>query len=262
MFTAIPSAVPNVPQAVTEAQPAAAVTRVGVVSGLGVDYLQVRLGGADTATQAGWVASYEPMLGDVVAVSGQDPYWVVLGTFGGRMADNTAVPNYSFEEGAVGALPPSWQLVTTSGTPTLVTTAWTRANRIDGDQVAALSSAAAGAVSTEVVSGPIPVNAGNVWVVGGHLATLGNFSATTTCLTEAAAAWYGDNTLGSLISTNLSGTYAVTRGMPWRQIRCQGTAGFEPPPGASRLRLRFAFTWTAAAGDTIYLDRMIARRIL
>lgn len=257
-----PSSIPNLPAAVAAAMPDAAVARLGTVVRVGPSYLRVRVSGAANSTDAGWLSSYQPILGDVVVVIRQDAAWVVLGSLGSTIEANNELANYSFEAGAIGALPPGWQLVTTAGSPTFVAASWDWADAIDGTQVGAVSTAGAGAVTTEVVSDPLPVTLGSQWMAAGYYRTSTDFGVGTVCNAQLLLSWYSDTSLGSVVSSAASGLYPVTRGMGWQLLRAQGLLGHSAPAGAQWLRVRMQFTsWAAAAGDTIYLDRMIARRL-
>lgn len=259
-----PAGMPNLPQAILDTQNEPAAVRMGVVASLGFreQSLMVRIGDAIQATPAVWLTSYEPLLGDVVAVSRQGAAWVVLGSLGSAVneADN-GVANYTFDLGDTGSLPPQWQLVTAAGSPTLLTTAYDRADRVGGDRVARLLSPGAATVTTEVVSGTIPVVTSQYWAAGGWVRTLTDFSVATVASVQLYIAWYSGNALGDFLSQDSSGTYAVYRGMPWTFLRVQGTEGIVAPDDATHMRVKFAFSWAAAAGDAIYIDRVIARRI-
>lgn len=262
MAAIIPSAVPSLASAVSTAIPDAAAIRTGTVSSIGSQYLGVRIADSRAVTDAGWLSSYQPVLGDVVAVARQGAAWTVLGTYAGTIEDNTEIANYGFEDGAVGSLPPYWQLVTAAGSPTLLTTGWPREDGIDGVQVAALTTAGAGSVSTELVSAPVQVLPGEQWAAAGSFRTWTNFGVATACQMQLYLSWYSSSSLSSLLSSSTSGTYPVTRGMGWQLVRTQGAQGYSVPPDAAYLRVRLSVTpWSAAAGDTIYFDRIIARRL-
>lgn len=257
-----PSAVPNLPQALADSRTSPAVVRKGTVAGYYATRLAVYIGGATTTTDAAFVSSYKPVLGDSVSVAYQDGTWTVLGTYGGPMAGNTAVANHSFEDGAVGAAPPNWQVVSTSGSPTLTTALWPRDDFIDGPQVGQLSVAATSSVTTNVVSAAIPVVAGTKWACAAYVATTNTYGASSTaCTVRLLPSWYPGPTISGLLSQDTSGDYGVFRGMPWTLLRAQSNAGFTVPAGASYLRVQLGFVWNATAGDTIYIDRIIARRL-
>lgn len=262
MAAILPSSVPNMATAVTGAIPDGAVIRLGTVVGHGSTYLRVRVSDSGSATDAGWLASYQPILGDVVVMSRQSAAWVVLGSFGSTIQANNELNNYSFEQGTLGLLPTGWQLVTTSGSPTFVSAPWERSDAIDGVRVGALSSASATTVVTEVVSDAVPVTEGSQWMAAGYYRTSTDFGVGTVCNAQLLLSWYSGTSLGSLLSSEVSGLNAVTRGMDWRLLRVQGSIGHSAPALAGWLRVRMQFTsWAAAAGDTIYLDRMIARSL-
>ena len=255
---------PTLSRAITDAQPSSAAVRMGTVAEISPvgRWLMVRIANASVATPATWVSSYRPMLGDVVAVSRQDATWVVLGALGVAL-DVTAnpVPNYTFDLGDVGSLPPYWTLVTSAGSPTLTSYVYPRDDVIDGERVARLLTAGSGTVTTEMVSDPIAVVPSQSWAVGGWVRTLTDFAMATTCTVQVYAAWYSDLDLPSFLSQEGSGTYAVTRGMDWTLVRAQRWTGIVAPLGAAYLRVKFAFSWSAAAGDAIYIDRVIARSL-
>lgn len=262
MAVIIPSSVPSLPAAVTAAVPPSADVRMGTVVARGRQFLRVRIADAPAATNAGWLMSYRPILGDVVAVSRQGGSWVVLGSLGGSLGDNNDLANYSFEDGAVGSLPPRWSLVTTAGSPNLTTVAWNRDDGVDGGQVAALVAISAGTITTEIISDPVSIASGGQWIAAGYYRTLVDFAASSSSNIRIFLSWYSDTTLGSLISSEDSGQLTVGRDMDWQLQRVQGTEGFSPPIDAAWARLRVRVTpWVAGAGDAIYFDRMILRRI-
>lgn len=261
----LPPSVPTLAGAVAEAVPDAAAIRMGTVAEVYPTRLLVRIGSAEIPTETAWLSSYQPILGDVVAVSRQGAAWVTLGSLGSIVStDNNAVANPGFEAGSTGVAPPNWSLVTTAGTPTVTTVAWdaeTRSDGIEGNQVAAVV-ASAGAVTTELVSSPVPVTPGDVWAAAGYYRTLTDFAMTSVCITSLILGWYSNTTIGSLVGSKSSGVNAVTRGQDWRLLRAQGARGVTVPAGANYLRVRFVLQWTsAAAGDAIYLDRAVARRL-
>lgn len=262
----LPSSIPNLPGAVTDAVPESAAIRMGTVAEVYPSGLMVRIGNATVPTQTGWLSSYEPVIGDVVAVSRQGAAWVTLGSLGSTVsAETNVLTNPGFEDGPVGSTPPDWSLVTTAGTASATTVSWdpaSRADGIEGVQAAAVVASGAGAVTTELVSSPVPVVPGIPWAAAGHYRTLNDFAATSGCVISLNLSWYGDSTLGSLLSSNSSGTYVVTRGMGWRLLRVQGNRGITVPDGANFMRVRFSLTWTSAsASDAVYLDRAIARSV-
>lgn len=259
----VPSSVPDMAAAVAGAAPDSAAIRMGTVAEVSPTRLLVRIGNATVATETGWLFSYQPILGDVVAVTRQGAAWITLGSLGSIVANN-AVINAGFENGSTGVSPPNWSLVTTAGTPSLTTTLWdanTRADGIEGSQVAAVV-ASAGVVTTELVSDPVPVAPGDPWAIAGYYRTLADFTATSVCSIVLNLSWYSSSSLGSLLSTKGSGTHVVARGPEWRLLRVQGSRGITAPAGAQFLRLRFSLSWSSAAsGDAVYFDRTIARRL-
>lgn len=265
MAEVVPSAVPSLPSAIMATTPDAAEVRMGTIVSRGRKYVGVRIGNAVNATDAAWLSSYQPILGDVVAVSRQGAVWVVLGSLGGTIESNNALVNYSFEDGPAGVLPLGWSLVTTSGSPTFVADLWAFEEffALDGVQVGALTSSTTATVNTEVVSDPLPVLGGQQWAAAGYYRTWTNYTMSTTAAIQLRLSWYGDATLGSLISTNAAAVQLVSRGMiDWQLLVAQGDVGYTPPIGATVMRVRMAVTsWSAVAGDTIYFDRMIARRL-
>lgn len=262
MAAIVPSSVPTLSTAVANAMPDAAAIRLGTLISKGSTYLRVRVSDSIAATDAGWLSSYQPVLGDVVVMTRQGAAWVVLGSLGSTIEANNELTNYSFELGAIGVTPPGWTLVTTSGSPTFVAAAWDRPDAIDGVQVGAVTSPGAATVVTEVVSDPLPVTEGSQWMAAGYYRTSTNFGVGTVCNAQLLLSWYSDATLASLLSSEASGLLPVTRGMGWQLVRAQGSMGFSAPQDAEWMRVRLQFTsWAAAAGDTIYIDRMIARSL-
>lgn len=259
-----PAGMPTLPQAILDAQTEPAAIRMGTVASLDAmgRWLLVRIADSVTATPAVWLTSYEPLVGDVVAVSRQGAAWVVLGSLASAIDEaSNAVANYTFDQGDAGAIPPRWQLVTSAGSPTLLTSDYNRADRVGGTRVARLLSPGAATVTTEVVSDTAPVMTSQYWAAGGWVRTLTDFNVATVCSVQLYIAWYSGQSLSDFLSQNSSGTYAVYRGMPWTFLRVQGTQGIVAPVNATHMRVKFAFSWEAAAGDAIYIDRVIARRV-
>src|SRR5574341_1523405 len=119
-----PAAIPELSTAVVDTSVSPTVTRIGVVKAVQeATDITVAISGSDVLVQAAYLfPTYQPLLGDRVVVQRQGAAWFVLGTLSGPI--NTALANPSFEEGAVGATPPSWSLnviSTGAGTPTFLT---------------------------------------------------------------------------------------------------------------------------------------------
>ena len=256
-----PSAEPSLPEQVAAALEVNTDLRFGTVvsrdaaSGM----LAVNVGGG--LVSASRVMSYEPIIGDHVAVLRQEASWLVLGSMAGSIADVSAVSNASFEDGDVGALPPSWQLVTTAGSPTLTTAAWGRDDVIDGPQVGRLTAGSTATITCEVVSDPISTVPGEAWSAAAWICATSDLGVTTAATVELRMGWYSNPTLGALVGEDSSGVYAVTRGVGWRPIRAAGSYGYAAPAGASYMRVKLAFSWSATAGEAINFDRILARRV-
>lgn len=254
-----PSAEPSLTQQIAAGLENDTSWRIGTVVAHQPSGLTVDVGGG--LLSASFLSSYEPFVGDVVAVARQEATWLVLGSMGMPLTGLSAVPNYSFEDGEVGLIPPNWQLVTTSGSPTLTTESWTREDFIDGVKVGRIVAGATASTVCQVVSDPVLTLEGEVWSAAAWVATTSSFGAATAATVELRLAWYSDSTLGSFLSEATSGVYAVTRGMPWRLLRVSGREGYPTPTGARFLRAKLAFSWTATSGETISFDRFLARRI-
>lgn len=258
---ALPSSVPSLPQAISDAMPQAAEIRKAIVASHAPGRLTVRIANSAVPTEAAFLSSYKPILGDAVAVAYQAGTWTVLGTYGGSVEANTAVPNHSFELSAPGTTPTGWTLVTSVGSPTFQAFAWPRDDWLGGLQVGRLNTASAGTVNCDIVSPPIPVEQSQQWACAAHFGTDSSFAVTSTCTIRLLPTWRIDTSLGVPIRQDTSGFHSVVRGQPWTLIRAQGTEGLTAPTGATWLRLQFAVAWTAAAGDSLYIDRVIARRL-
>lgn len=260
-MVATSSAVPSLPQAVANVVPQSAEIRKAVVASHEPGRLTVRIASAVVPTEAAFLSSYTPVLGDTVAVAYQNGTWTVLGTYGGSIEANTEVPNHSFELSAPGTTPTGWQVVASVGSPTFTAFTWTRDDWIDGLQVGRLNTTGAGTVNCDIVSPPIPVETSQQWACAAYVCTDSDFAVTSTCTIRLMPTWRSDTSLGTPVRQDTSGFYSVTRGMPWKLLRAQGLAGLTAPAGASWLRLQLAVAWTAAAGDSLYIDRIIARRL-
>lgn len=254
-----PSAEPSMPAQVAAALQENTSLRIGTVVARTSSGLTLNVGGG--LVSASYLLSYEPLVGDQVTVMRQEGTWLVLGSMGSSVTDLTAVPNHSFEDGAVGVLPPQWQLVTTAGSPALTAALWGRADVIDGPQVGRLTAGSTATITCEVVSDPVMVAAGEVWSAAAWVAATTGLGASTAASVELRLAWYSDSTLGSFLSENASGFYAVTRGMPWRMVSASGDSGRPVPVGAAFMRVKLGFSWSATSGETINFDRFLARRV-
>lgn len=233
--------------------------RFGTVVSHSATGLLVALGGG--LIPAAFLSSYEPFVGDEVAVIRQESTWLVLGAMGTPVGNLTAVANYSFEDGEPETAPPSWTLSVTAGSAALTTELWPREDFVDGDKVGRLTATGTGTITCEVVSLPIPVLEGELWSASAMVIPSDNFGPGTVATVELRIGWYETDDVATLLDTSTSGAYAIARGAPWRQIRTSSRRGYMAIAGTSFLRVKLAFSWAATAGEYISFDRFLARRI-
>lgn len=86
----------------------AVVMRVGRVTGYDARNITIAINGTDTLVNAAYLDSYQPVLGDIVAVLKNGASWVVLGATSRSLDTTNVVVNPSFEGDAQGAMAASW----------------------------------------------------------------------------------------------------------------------------------------------------------
>lgn len=258
-----PSSLPSLSAAVADAVTSGAQFVVGRVVQHAPEGLLVAPGGIDAEpVLAGWMRGvYQPCLGETVALINQVGTWFCIGPIGGPLDTPNSVLNYSFEDSPVGDPPEGWELVTSAGTPTLLTAEWKHPEFIDGGQVGQLSAVSATTVTCSIVSAPIPVTANETWGMGAWYRPNAGFGVNAGTI-RIYASWYADSTLSTLVSEESAVTFPLIRGHGWRLITENGPGGrgAVAPAGAMFLRAKIALSWSAAAGDSVYLDRITARR--
>lgn len=225
--------------------------------------LLVAPGGLDTEpVLAGWQRGvYQPTLGETVGLITQDGTWFCVGPIGGPLDTPNSVLNYSFEDSANGVFPLGWTLVTTAGAPVLDTFDWKHPEFVDGGKVGRLTVSTTSTVTCQVVSNAIPVATKETWGVGAWYRPNAGFGVNAGTI-RIYASWYSGSTLTSLVSEESAVTFPLVRGHGWRLITENGASGRGPsaPAGANYLRVKIALSWSAIAGDVVYLDRVTARR--
>ena len=260
----IPGGIPNLPMAVTGQNQPMAEMQTGTVLSFTASGLYVAPGGDSPPVLAGYLRNmYHPVVGETVALIRQGASWLALGGIAGPEDVQNEVRNYSFEESAVGVAPVGWTQVNTSGSATFTTVLYTASDFIDGAKVGSINAVTATSVDTSVYSWPIPVEAEQRWGLASYYRTNADFGSSSVTL-RLYAAWYTTSATSSLISETHTATWQARRGFRWQLMTENGESGdgVLAPAGAEFLRVRIRATWSSAAADALYLDRVTARRTL
>lgn len=258
-----PASLPDLTAVVAGAINSGATFVVGRVVQFSPEGLFVSPGGLDTEpVLAGYLRGmYQPVLGETVAMLNQGGAWFCIGPIAGPADTPNAVQNYSFEDSAAGVAPIGWTLSIAAGAPTVTTFVWKHPEIIDGGKVAQLSANTAATVTCSLVSSPIPVTEKETWGMGGYYRPNSGFGVNAGTI-RVFASWYSSSSLSDLVSEESAATFPLIRGHGWRLITENGASGrgSVAPPGAKYLRAKVTLSWSAAAGDIVYLDRVTARR--
>lgn len=267
-------AAPTVGQAVSDLNESPAVMRIGVVTSIvEADNITVRISGSPVLVRASYLfPQYLPILGDRVTVIKQDAQWFVLGTMSGPI--NSLVVNPSFEEGAIGDLPPGWSITVTSsggGVPTF-TAVPAGSNAISGIQSAdfGVDSTVAGNSTADVRSSSIVATPGSlwtaaIWVEGAFIdndvftfANNGGFSEIVISLV------FIDN-VGAVLATTLVNSLGLSIDLTNpRYIRPAPGIGAIPAPddtAAVYMLIHGDFTMSANSFTSFFLDYAIVRMV-
>lgn len=259
----IPAALPSLSMAVAQAVNEGASMVTGRVVEFSSNGLFVAPGGPDSEpVLAGYPrAIYQPVLGETVMLLNQGGMWYCVGSIAGPGDATNSVDNYSFEDSEAGAFPRAWTLVTTAGSPTLTTFDWRHPEIIDGGKVGSLAANVAATTTCSVVSRPIPAAEKETWGVGAYYRPNAGFG-TNSGTVRIYVSWYSGSELSNLISEESAVTFPLLRGHGWRLLTENGASGrgSVAPVGTKFVRVKLTFSWSAAAGDVVYLDRITARR--
>lgn len=257
-----PLAVPSLPSAVTAAAGEQSTNlRVGRITAINSGRVTVAIGGTVATTDAVYLTSYTPVLGDYVQVAWQGSSLLVLGALTGNPPDNLA-PNWSFEASqvAVGA-PANWAVWTVAGTATTEVVNIPDGAEIDGRQAAKITVTSAGGTS-RIYSSQIGVVPGQMWSVGAQVAVAGASADTITAGLYLAWQVGAGDLPPTLLSLESVCAQSFTGSQPdWYQLRGGGvSAGKTAPYSANFVRVVLSVA-TGAAGSAAYFDRVTLRKI-
>ena len=258
-----PASLPDLAMAVAGQMASGASFVVGRVVQFSPQGLFVAPGGLDTEpVLAGYPRGmYQPVLGETVAMLNQGGTWYCIGPIAGPADSPNSVRNYSFEDSDTGSAPVGWTLSIAAGAPTVTTFEWKHPEIVDGGKVAQLSANTAVTVTCSLVSDPIPVLEKETWGMGAYYRPNGGFGSNAGTI-RIYASWYSSSALADLVSEESAVTFPLVRGHGWRLITENGASGrgSVAPAGAKFLRAKVTLSWSAAATDVVYLDRITARR--
>lgn len=230
-------------------------SRIGTVTLATPNSLFVDVGG--TVLEVAFVLPFTtgtvspPPAGAVVQLIRQDASWVAVGRVVG--AGSNSVVNGSFEDSPPGAQPAGWQVYDVSGSS--VATVADIAGAPDGDFAARVFSAQTS--SHYLYSGPIPVNAGDIWSLSAFVG--GDYGGgAETADASLDAMWFA--TSSDLFPTTSSATIVadsdtdIPQYPPFRTLSGNVTA---PVSGFMRVAVRS----TLAANQALVWDAVTARRV-
>lgn len=274
-----PESIPQLAPAIVDTSTDPTVTRIGLVTAVGPGTnLTVRISGSDVLINAAYLITYQPVIGDVVAVTRQGAAWLCLGTFNlfGSSFDGTMNPvvNPSFEDGAAGSptTPNSWTLFhDAASTATAISEVTANSASRDGSQFWDIILVGVGTSTDTLASTAIPVATGQIW----SAAAWTNGARTAVAVTGNAIlrlGWYASDAdpIGTTIAVNtINNRSATTIGSinyyEWTLLREGANAtGFEVPAGANWLRVQLRNVLTNTAGNAVVntWDAVSARRIM
>lgn len=261
----------SLPGQVIDTRESPALIRTGVVNEIiEADNITVKISGSPVLVTASYLfPQYQPLLGDRVYVIKQDAQWFVLGTMSGPI--NTVIPNPSFEDGVVGALPTNWTLNVISsagGVPTFVKVS---SADISGNYIGRFENTSVGAGTSvaDLLSTAQPASAGQRWVHAFYL------TSAYINLNAALVSQSGNTTLetfiqfldagGTLVSETSTGLLYIGANVIQeiynRTVTVAGANYVTAPAGTVqvRLRIRASMPMNAASSTSLGLDYMVLR---
>lgn len=224
--------------------------RLGTVTSSSTATATVLVGG--TQVQAGYLTSYTPAQGDLVAILRQDATWLILGQPAG--VGPNQIQNPSFELSPPGTVPTFWQFADITNLSQVVVA--DRLTPPDGTQYAQVISEAATSQSY-LYSSPIAVEAGQIYNVGAYVTGIYDVDAPQTADAAIFGLWFADQ--DDLYPTTISADTSIVTlndvpsGPPFIQISGNVTV---PVSGFMRIALRS----TMAVGQSLGWDFVTARR--
>lgn len=265
----------NLPNAVQGVEESPVIMRVGtVVDIVESDNITVAISGSPVLVTASYLfPQYLPILGDRVVVLHQNAQWFVQGTMSGPI--NSVVPNASFEDGVVGALPTNWTLTITSsaaGVPTFTKVPSVQ-DGMTGNYMADFgvdSNAGGGLSEAEALSTPVPAIPGSRWTAAYYLtkAYIDNNSVTFASGGQVSFLDLYIQFLdggGALVSETMVNTISLNTDSPARLYRRPGTTTpfVTAPVGTVQVRLRLSadFFMTPLSFTSFFVDYMILRQV-
>lgn len=262
-YPVTPAAIPRLADVIAGQEQWSAELQIGKVVKASPSGVFVAPGGDGPAVQVGYLRNiYHPVLGETVGIIRQGASWLVLGPIAGPEDAMMEVQNFSFQESPAGSFPAGWTLVSSAGSPSATTENYLGSDWIDGDQVGSINAVTATSIDTSLYSSVIPVVAGERWGLGAYFRPNDNFGANAATL-RLYASFFPTSSISSPVLETSHFSWVIHRGHQWRVATENGEAGAGAtvPPGAAFLRVRIRLTWTSAASDAVYIDRVTARRM-
>jgi hypothetical protein len=272
-----PAAQLDLAPAVRAAIPDAATMRIGRVTRYDAGFITVAISDSDVLVDASYLfPSYQPVLGDTVAVVKQGNQWLALGALSANPDDNV-VANHSFENGEYDVMAPNWTLYhDPASTEVAAVDVSFAAVEIDGPKMLriGIGGTVVGAISSStdyVSSDPFLVTPGDRWAASAWVT--GSSLSAGPWVRGSAAAFFSFYSSDSATYPNTAAPDAGIRAVnipttqTWILVRSMsGTVGVEIPEGVSyaRITLRTILTHedtTSNYSFAAYWDRVIARRL-
>lgn len=259
--------------AVVDSRESPTVMRIGVVTEIiEGSQITVKISGSEILINCSYLFfQYFPLLGDRVILLKQDSQWICIGEMSGNIGSNTPLPNSSFENGDIGAMPDNWSIVVISsgaGVPSFLVASPSSVN-ISGSKVAdfGTDSIAAGLSVADVYSSTVPATPGSKWT-GAYYMTRA-FVNTSPPLFSDLEMWiqFLDN-VGALVSESLINAFSLAADSlapVYRRLNLTSfPAGFVgAPPNTESVRIRFRGTFELPATSFVsfFLDNVILRQV-
>lgn len=252
--------------------------RVGKVVAYDTSKISVLIGGA-VIPGCAYLATYQPVLGDVVVLVHQGSQWVVIAQLAGNPGDN-AVTNPTFEDDTVGSAPSggwgknSTLLGFTSSTLTVSNP--TGSQYVSGSKVLNLQwqpngVAGLAEVDDDIYSPPIPVVPNELWAASAYVQLDGATPTHPYAVNVSVfLTWYADPTSvypNTVAPDSPVGTDNISLGPSWYRLGAINgdSTGISVPAGARYMRVLLSsqgfFDGSEPALRPLSWDLVIAKKI-
>ncbi len=259
--------------AVVASRESPTVMRIGVVTQLiEGSQITVRISGSNILVNCSYLFGvYFPLLGDRVVVLKQDSQWFCIGQMTGDIGSNNLLPNSSFEDGIVGAMPDGWTINVISsgaGVPTFLVASPGSVNISGKNRVDfGTDSVGAGQSIADVFSPVVPATPDTRWTAAYYLTNA--FIVTSPPLFTDLGFWIQFLDAGGavIVEYELNGFSlgADVAAPVYRRISLTSFPnGYVISPAgtvSARIKFRGTFDLSTATFVSLFLDHVILRQV-